>query len=192
MKFKLLAALAAMSIMVMTGCQTAGTGTENTGQQNQPVPFQQTRSQWQEFQSDFNQKKAQEAAKRLAELAARIPQVEQATAVVIGDMAVVGIDVSEDLDRTRVGTIKYTVSEALAKDELGKQAIITADPDLFRRLQEMNEEIQRGRPIQGIAEELGEIVGRIMPQMPPEQEKIKQSPKATPTPQTQTPRRLEQ
>src|SRR5690625_46228 len=55
----------------------------------------------------------QEIATHLANIASDVPNVNGATAIVLGTYAVVGIDVEEELDRSRVGTIKYSVSEAL-------------------------------------------------------------------------------
>ena len=42
-----------------------------------------------------------------------MPGVNDATAVVVGKYAIVGIDVKAKLDRTRVESIKYSVAESL-------------------------------------------------------------------------------
>mgnify|MGYP005749996963 FL=1 len=113
-----------------------------------------------------DQKTGQEVSRHLVEIATRIPNVNDATAVVIGPYAVVGIDVNSELDRSRVSTIKYSVAESLKKDPYGASAVIIADADTYVRLQEMGRDIQRGRPVAGILEELAEIVGRVMPEIP--------------------------
>lgn len=123
---------------------------------------------------------AQQVAQRLAKLATRIDQVNDATAVVVGRWAIVGIDVNAKLDRTEVGSIKYTVAEALKSDPMGAYAVVTADLDTNYRLREMNKDIQAGEPLEGIMEELAAIVGRLMPQVPrnieePEQNQEEQS-----------------
>lgn len=105
-------------------------------------------------------------ADRLEQLAKSVPHVREANCVVIGNTAIVGIDVSGDLDRARVGTIKYSVAEALRKDPHGIHAIVTADLDIRNRLQEINRDIQAGRPVSGFANELADIIGRVMPQLP--------------------------
>src|SRR5699024_11699221 len=61
-------------------------------------------------------------ADHLANVAGDVPNVKDATAVVAGPYAVVGIDVDKDLDRSRVGTIKYSVTEALQHDPYGKRS----------------------------------------------------------------------
>jgi YhcN/YlaJ family sporulation lipoprotein len=80
-----------------------------------------------------NNQDAQRVAERLAELATEVQGVNHANAVVAGRYAVVGINVDEDLDRSRVGTIKYSVAEALKADPLGAYAVVTADPDIQQR-----------------------------------------------------------
>ena len=116
--------------------------------------------------TQVDRKTGQEVSRHLVDLASRIPNVNDATAVVLGPYAVVGIDVNSDLDRSRVSTIKYSVAESLKKDPYGANAVVIADPDMYARLQEMGNDIQNGRPIGGILNELGEIVGRIMPEVP--------------------------
>ena len=108
----------------------------------------------------------EELANHLAEVASNVPQVDGATAVVAGPYAVVGIDVDQELDRQRVGTIKYSVTEALQDDPYGKTAVVIADADVMARLEGMGEKISQGYPIQGIVDELAQIIGRYMPEVP--------------------------
>jgi YhcN/YlaJ family sporulation lipoprotein len=111
-------------------------------------------------------KSGQEIAKHLVKIATSVPNVNDATAVVVGKYAIVGIDVDSKLDQSRVGTIKYSVAESLQKDPYGANAIIIADPDLNARLREIAKEVNRGRPVQGFIDELASIVGRVMPEVP--------------------------
>ncbi|GEN30306.1 YhcN/YlaJ family sporulation lipoprotein [Cerasibacillus quisquiliarum] len=109
-------------------------------------------------------------ANHLRDIAVQSPQVKNATALVIGPYAVVGIDVNKKLDRSRVGTIKYTVSEALRNDPYGKTAVVIADADINQRLINMKDKINEGYPVQGIIEELAAIIGRYMPDLPAPQQ----------------------
>lgn len=113
----------------------------------------------------------EQIAIHLANVAADVPNVNDAAAIVAGPYAVVGINVDADLDRSRVGTIKYSVSEALQHDPYGKTAVVVADPDIMERIRSMGEKIQEGYPIQGIVEELAAIVGRSMPDLPIEDDR---------------------
>ncbi|WP_430786184.1 YhcN/YlaJ family sporulation lipoprotein [Virgibacillus flavescens] len=108
----------------------------------------------------------QEIADHLASVASEVVNVNDATAVVAGSYTVVGIDVDKDLDRSRVGTIKYTVLEALQHDPYGKTAVVVADGDIMERLRQMGNKIDQGYPLHGFVDELSAIVGRYMPDFP--------------------------
>ncbi|HZG88288.1 YhcN/YlaJ family sporulation lipoprotein [Paenibacillus sp.] len=114
--------------------------------------------------TDKERTRATEA--RLEQLAESIPEVKHANCVIMGNTAIVGIDVDGRVERSRVGTIKYAVAETLRQDPVGINAIVTADMDLNHRLQEIRQDMNNGRAMQGLAEELADIVGRIVPQLP--------------------------
>lgn len=105
-------------------------------------------------------------ANHLVAVADSVPDVNNSVAIVLGPYAVVGLNVDGDLDRSRVGTIKFSVLEALQKDPYGKTAVVVADGDVADRISEMNKKIQEGYPVQGMVEELASIVGRYMPNFP--------------------------
>lgn len=155
-----------VTIATLAACQSA-TPKETSPKQNMAQP-QQARHQTPDTPAPTAQKPQdpQATAERLAKLATNIPEVREATAIVFGKTAIVGIDLDDGLDRSRVGTIKYTVAEALKSDPQGANAIITADPDIVRRVREINREIQQGRPLEGFANELSNIIARLMPQFP--------------------------
>lgn len=150
--------------LVLSGCQM-GTRQAEPNRQGQ-AQVQQTERVPQTAKQTQTERDNQTKAERLARLASGVPNVNDATVIVLGDIALVGIDVKAKLDRPRVGTIKYTVAEALREDPQGAAAIVVADPDVVQRLREINQDIKRGRPIAGFAEELADIAGRFMPQLP--------------------------
>jgi len=167
--------------MLLFGCQM---GNKNPGVSNGNTNF--TVQEKQRVPQTNDQKKqnltATETANRLADLATKVPNVNDATVIVMGNTAIVGIDVNAKLDRPRVGTIKYTVAEALKNDPYGKTAVVVADPDVVQRIREMNQDIKRGRPVAGFAEELADIASRFVPQFP---SAVPQNPKAPRPPATQ-------
>jgi YhcN/YlaJ family sporulation lipoprotein len=112
----------------------------------------------------------QQIARHLADLALEVPNISDATAIVAGPYAVVGIDVDKDLDRSRVGTIKYSVAESMKHDPYGKQAVVIADADATERIRQLGEKMRQGHPIQAITDELSAIVGRYMPEIPIDEE----------------------
>lgn len=152
--------------LLLSACMSSNKPPANQAapQPNQQVPHTQ-RVQQTAPEPAYNQS-SQATADRLVQLATRVKKVHGATAVVIGKYAVVGIDVDAHLDRPEVGVIKYTVAEALKEDPQGANAVVTADVDIVQRLKEMAADIRRGHPVSGFAEELADIVGRIIPQLP--------------------------
>ncbi len=116
--------------------------------------------------SKLPKKSRKQVAKHLAKLAVDVPDVHDATAIVLGKYVAVGIDVDKDLDRSRVGVIKYSVAEAMRHDPYGKQAVVIADADGVERLRGIGQKISQGKPIQGVTDELSQIVARYMPEGP--------------------------
>jgi len=158
--YKWLASAIVIAI-VTTGCSTvARNETSPSPQNNSRVKAHQTAPQKKEIRN------SQEVALHLEQLAKGVPGVQNAHCVVFGNTAVVGIDIDGTLERSEAGTIKYTVAEAFRKDPYGVDALVTADIDIAQRIREMGADIRNGRPIQGFAEEMADIIGRIIPQLP--------------------------
>jgi YhcN/YlaJ family sporulation lipoprotein len=172
--FRIIASLCA--IFVLFGCMN---NNNNASQTDKNTPRLTKVNQTADNNQGRQPKGSQDISRHLVGLATGIPGVEDATAVVIGPYAVVGIDVDRKLDKSRVGSIKYSVAEALKSDPYGKSAVVTADPDTVERLRQMGREIRQGHPIGGIARELAAIVGRLMPQVPNTIQSEKPSPTET-------------
>ncbi|MBG9945576.1 hypothetical protein ABD77_23325 [Brevibacillus formosus] len=151
--------------LLLTACMSGNNPPANQAGQQPKHATHTQRVQQTAPEPAYNQS-SQATADRLAQLATRVKRVHSATAVVLGKYAVVGITVDPDLDRPEVGVIKYTVAEALKEDPQGANAVVTADPAIVQRLQEMRDDIRRGHPVAGVTEELADIVGRIIPQLP--------------------------
>ncbi|MGM8211881.1 YhcN/YlaJ family sporulation lipoprotein [Virgibacillus sp. W0430] len=148
--------------ILFTGCQQKQE--DNTLQQpNTDDRFIEVKNSHPDEKKDFNN---EQIAVHLARVASNVPHVQDAAAVVAGPYAVVGIDVAEDIDRQRVGTIKYTVTEALQEDPYGKTAVVIADGDIMARIRGMGDKIQQGYPVQGVVDELAAIIARYMPDLP--------------------------
>lgn len=148
-------------LTLATGCSQApksGAPSQDTNQKQ--VKVQQIAPQKLEI------KDSKAIAEHLESLATSVPQVESAHCVVFGNTAVVGINLRKDMDRAKVGTVKYSVAEALKKDPYGVNAIVTADLDLDQRLRNIRDNMRAGRPITGFAEQMADIMGRAMPQLP--------------------------
>jgi YhcN/YlaJ family sporulation lipoprotein len=150
--------LTAVILLILSSCNTNKNIQNNVNQQSVNVKNSNIQN--------VDRKTGQEISKHLVTLATSIPNVHDATAVVLGRYAIVGIDVNAKIDRSQVGSIKYSVAEALRKDPHGANAVVIADPDTNQRLKNISAEIQKGKPIQGIMNELADIAGRLMPEIP--------------------------
>ncbi|MBD7966068.1 YhcN/YlaJ family sporulation lipoprotein [Fictibacillus norfolkensis] len=172
--FRIVAVLSA--IFVLFGCMN---NNKDNAQNDQNTPRLTKVNQTANSKKPHQPKGSQEISRHLVGLATGIPGVEDATAVVLGPYAVVGIDVDRKLDNSKVGSIKYSVAESLKNDPNGKNALVTADPDTVERLRQMGKQIRQGHPIGGIMKELAGIVGRLMPQVPHSIQTKKPSPTET-------------
>jgi YhcN/YlaJ family sporulation lipoprotein len=156
MMIRLVAAIS--FIFLLTAC--TGQNSANDNDKNHKVKVQNSTIEGVDRQS------GQKISRHLVNLTTHIPNVDDAAAVVIGRYAIVGIDVNDNMERSEVDTVKYTVAEALKKDPHGANAVVVADPDITARLKEIGKDIQNGQPIVGILNELADITGRVMPEVP--------------------------
>jgi YhcN/YlaJ family sporulation lipoprotein len=150
-------------LALLAACALAAAGC--TARQ-EPAPSPQAQELPAAPDAELRETDIRDTAARLEALAESVAGVRDANCVIFGNYAIVGVDVEENLDRSRVGTIKYSVAEALRKDPDGARAVVTADIDLAQRIREIRDDIRQGRPIAGFAEELADIVGRLIPQFP--------------------------
>ncbi|GGE41005.1 putative lipoprotein YlaJ [Pullulanibacillus camelliae] len=165
------------SLVLLTACQ----GNQSSNQ-SEPLHVTEVKQTVDDKQRNLNGK---QIAKRLVNIANRIPGVNDATVIVAGNYAVVGIDVDKNLDRTKVGDIKSSVAEALKKDPYGANAAVTSDPDIIQRLKNMGKQMRQGKPLSGIASELAAIVERLVPEIPNNVRPNEQEDNPQPTQQNQ-------
>ena len=150
------------TVMLLSACgiQNNARNEANELPGNKPIQVKNS------SQEPVNREDGQAISRRLVKITESVPGVNDATAVVLGRLSVVGIDVKDNLERSKVESIKYSVAEALQNDPYGANAAVVADPDTVNRLRAMGREIQAGRPVKGILDELAAIVGRVLPEVP--------------------------
>ncbi|MFF5397945.1 YhcN/YlaJ family sporulation lipoprotein [Peribacillus butanolivorans] len=156
---KLILSLA--TVLLMTGCSM-----NNNNEESQDNTKSNLTKVNNSSVQETDRKTGQQTAKRLTGLAKSIPEVNDATAVVLGKYAIVGIDIDQDIERSQVGTIKYSVGESFKHDPNGANAIIVADPDINERIREVAKDINNGKPVRGILNELADITSRVIPEVP--------------------------
>lgn len=149
-------------LFLSVGCTQNNSESQQTQDKQEPIGLEQT-----SFQDEYSLTNEQ-IASHLATIASEVPDVNDAAAIVAGPYAVVGIDIDEMTERERVGTIKYSVNEALQHDPYGRTAVVIADGDIMTRIREMGNQLREGQPVKGVVDELASIVSRYMPTFPVE------------------------
>lgn len=154
-------------VILFVGCSQKKRTKELNNSEAPPNEVEQTANKNDMMQTN------EEIAEHLASIANDVPNVHDAAAIVAGPFTVVAVDIDDMTERERVGTIKYSVTEALQHDPYGRTAVVIADADIMTRVQEMGTAIRNGEPVKGVTDELANIVSRYIPTMPPEEQNIK-------------------
>jgi YhcN/YlaJ family sporulation lipoprotein len=106
---------------------------------------------------------AQQAAQRISDEAAKLSEVGRATAVVLGNTALVGVEFDAQYKGDMTTRIKDMVTDRAKQAEPAIQRVaVSADPDVVQRVRAMAESTQ-GNNAADISAEFTEIVNRIMP-----------------------------
>ncbi|KPU28395.1 hypothetical protein TR13x_03085 [Caloranaerobacter sp. TR13] len=105
-------------------------------------------------------------AEKIADSIVDLPGVDDATVVITGNTALVGVDIEEDLEGKVVTDLKKQIVTRVKQiDKNIKNVTVTADPDLFERIDDIAQEINKGRGMSEFADEVKEIIRRITPSM---------------------------
>ncbi|KGG80555.1 hypothetical protein Y919_05470 [Caloranaerobacter azorensis H53214] len=105
-------------------------------------------------------------AEKIADSIVDLPGVDDATVVITGNTALVGVDIEKELEGKVVTDLKkQIVTRVKQTDKDIKNVTVTADPDLFERIDDIAQEINRGRGMSEFADEVKEIIRRITPSM---------------------------
>ncbi len=106
----------------------------------------------------------QDRAERLADAAAQQKEIESASCLITGDTAMVGVQFNKQYKGELTDTIKKQVDRKVREaDQRIKRVVVTADPDLVSRIEEIFRDIGNGKPISGFADEINEMINRINP-----------------------------
>ncbi|WP_202709133.1 YhcN/YlaJ family sporulation lipoprotein [Sporosalibacterium faouarense] len=105
-------------------------------------------------------------AKKIADKIAAMSNVEDATVVISGNTALIGVDLTNDstlrINDNMRKQIERTVKNA---DSSINKVSVTADPDIFDRIDEIGRNIRTGRPIKGFTDEIEDMIRRVTPNL---------------------------
>lgn len=103
-------------------------------------------------------------ADHIAQVLTGIPGVQKAYVLLIGKLALVGVDLKSDISGSKIDTIKYSVKEAAERTGPGYKVVVSADVDTVTRIREMSSGVRAGRPISSFTNELADILSRLLPE----------------------------
>lgn len=148
----LLCALLAMLMLLPVGCRRA---------QDQSLPNPDQRQDLDTPDTSLPNPGVVDTAKNAADMATSVQGVDSAVAVVITNMVLVGIRIESNMAEDEEN-IKEEVARRIRADEPNIATVyVSADPDIFQRLQEISQGIRRGEPITSFFDQLTEVVERM-------------------------------
>ena len=105
-------------------------------------------------------------ADKIAKKVSNLNEVNNATVVISGNTALVGINMKNNLEGKMTNNLKNKVEKIVRDtDNNIKNVSVTADADLYKRLSNMARDVRTGKPVSGFAKEIQEILRRITPSM---------------------------
>ncbi|WP_045409975.1 YhcN/YlaJ family sporulation lipoprotein [Thermoanaerobacterium saccharolyticum] len=103
-------------------------------------------------------------AAKIASNVAKLPEVNKATVVISGNIAIVGIDMKASVQGTNETQVKKKVEKTVRDTDKGiKNVSVTSDPDLYTRINNIAKGIAAGRPLSEFTKQITEILKRITP-----------------------------
>ncbi|MDA8212272.1 MAG: YhcN/YlaJ family sporulation lipoprotein [Clostridia bacterium] len=109
------------------------------------------------------QARAADAADDIARKAAAIDGVNRAYVVVVGNVALIGVDLKKNIEGAKVERIRELAASRAKEDPRIVNAVVETDPDAVGRIQGMARGIAEGRPISDFFKEIGEFFNRAKP-----------------------------
>lgn len=172
----------ALIVVFVTGCQSAQRPTpqNNTGRNTQ----QNTQQNMTEGQNGVENDRVLEKrttpmvpkdamdqdqdlslrAEKIVNEVVRLKEVEGCTVVISDNTALVGIDLPGDVEGKLTTDVKKKVEDVVKRtDSEIDRVAISADPDIFDKIEGIAKEAGRGRPLSGFAEEIEDLIRRIIP-----------------------------
>lgn len=104
-------------------------------------------------------------ADRVTRIVNAMSEVKMSSALIIGNVALVGVDLRDKLSGDQENRLKEQISTDTKRQipELA-EVWVTSDPDLLTRIRDLAARISRGEPVTGLFDEIDTIVKKLQPQ----------------------------
>ncbi|MBI2874818.1 MAG: YhcN/YlaJ family sporulation lipoprotein [Firmicutes bacterium] len=117
----------------------------------------------------------EEMAEKAAETAASVKGVKSAWALIITNVALIGLDLEDDALPEETDEIKRAVVKKVKDNQKNlADVLVSADPDAVRRIRRVANGLQRGEPFTTFADEVALLLRQMKPASTksPEPEKV--------------------
>jgi len=109
------------------------------------------------------QAQARDAADDIATRVATVDGVNKASVVVVGNVALIGIDLDKDVEKGQTEGIRENAARRAKEDPRIVNAVVETDPDSVARIQKIADGVRKGRPISEFFDEIAEFFNRLKP-----------------------------
>ncbi|WIV11029.1 YhcN/YlaJ family sporulation lipoprotein [Proteiniborus sp. MB09-C3] len=192
-QFKVISLIAIIALVIsfsMVGCTTRGPARPNTPYNNQlnrnlnytgdgtdinrnmntdlnnrnindntnSVPNQTTPNQTVPFNTTTDQ------ATKIADKVTELKEVKNCTVAISGDTALVGVSTADNVEGKMTTALKDRIDKVVKEADTNIKTVhVTANADLYRRIENVGNGIRTGKPLSGFATEIEELIRRITP-----------------------------
>ena len=109
------------------------------------------------------QAQARDAADNIADRVAAVRGVNKASVVIVGNVALIGLDLDKDVEKGQTEAIRERAATQAKDDPRIVNAVVESDPDSVARIQKIADGVRKGRPISEFFTEIGEFFNRLKP-----------------------------
>lgn len=100
----------------------------------------------------------------IADKVSELKEVNRAAVVISGNTALVGVNITDNVEGNMTNNLKDRIEDVVrATDNNIRNVSVTANADLYSRIENIGKDMRNGRPLSGFAEEIEEILRRINP-----------------------------
>jgi YhcN/YlaJ family sporulation lipoprotein len=105
-------------------------------------------------------------AQNLANQATKVNGVKEATVVITGNTALVGVDLASNTPTSQINTIQEQVATNIKQaDSRITNVSVTADADMVTKIKNIGQGIAQGKPITTFTQQIDDLMKRIGPAM---------------------------
>ncbi len=150
--------------LTVTGCRPAQRPAPEQQPNNNPTQDMTDRNSPMNMQPNEVNQDLQARADRIVNAIVKLDEVRSATVVISETTALVGVNTTDTTKGEMNTEIKREIEETVKNtDAQITRVSVTADPDLFKRIENIARETSSGRPLSGFGREIEELVRRITP-----------------------------